>query len=192
MTTVYFVRHAEPDLENHDDATRGLSAKGLKDRELVTAFFRDKEINAVFSSPFERAVSTIRPLAEAKNLSIQTIHDFRERCVEAGWIEDFQDFCRKQWTDFSYRRGGGECLREVQQRNVAALETLLTKYEGRTFVVGSHGTALSTIINHYDNSFGYEDFERIKGLMPWLVRFDFEGKKCISICQFNPFEETEA
>jgi len=28
-------------------------------------------------------------------------------------------------------------------------------------VVGSYGTALSTIINFYDKSFGYDDFENI-------------------------------
>lgn len=31
MTTVYFVRHAEPDLSNHNDLSRQLSKKGLAD-----------------------------------------------------------------------------------------------------------------------------------------------------------------
>ena len=39
MTTIYFVRHAEPNYNNHDDILRELSEKGLKDRELVTDFF---------------------------------------------------------------------------------------------------------------------------------------------------------
>ena len=29
MTTVYFVRHAEPNYDNHDDMSRELSKKGL-------------------------------------------------------------------------------------------------------------------------------------------------------------------
>lgn len=44
MTTVYFVRHAEPDFNNHDDMTRGLSARGLKDRKLVTDFYGTKRL----------------------------------------------------------------------------------------------------------------------------------------------------
>ena len=36
MTHVYFVRHAEPNYENHDDSSRELSSKGLADRVLVT------------------------------------------------------------------------------------------------------------------------------------------------------------
>lgn len=54
MTTVYFVRHAEPNYENHDDMSRELSAKGLEDRKLVTKFLYDKAVDIVLSSPFKR------------------------------------------------------------------------------------------------------------------------------------------
>ena len=46
-TIVYFVRHAQPNYENHDDMLRELSAKGLQDRKLVTDFLKDKEIDLV-------------------------------------------------------------------------------------------------------------------------------------------------
>ena len=39
MTTVYFIRHAEPDYNNHDDMSRELSNKGLQDRKLVQGFY---------------------------------------------------------------------------------------------------------------------------------------------------------
>ena len=41
MTRVYFVRHAEPNYDNHDDALRELSPKGMEDRKLVTDFLAD-------------------------------------------------------------------------------------------------------------------------------------------------------
>lgn len=31
MTTLYFIRHAEPNYNNYDDLTRELSPKGLED-----------------------------------------------------------------------------------------------------------------------------------------------------------------
>ena len=62
MTTVYFVRHAEPNYNNHDVSLRELSAKGLKDRKLVTAFLADKEIDAALSSPYKRAILTASDL----------------------------------------------------------------------------------------------------------------------------------
>ena len=56
MTNVYFVRHEQPNYENHDDLTRELTENGLQDRKLVTEYLRDKEIHAVLSSPFKRMV----------------------------------------------------------------------------------------------------------------------------------------
>lgn len=188
MTTVFFVRHAEPNYENHDDASRELSNKGLEDRRLVTDFLLDKQIDIVLSSPYKRAIDTVRDFAEEKGMDITIIDEFKERRVDSGWIEDFNTFCRKQWEDFSYKLSDGECLEEVQNRNVLALNRVLEKYKGNNVVIGSHGTALSTIINYYDNTFGYADFNRIRNLMPWVVQFSFEEKKCVNIQQYNLFE----
>lgn len=62
MTHIYFVRHAEPNFNNHDDKSRELSEKGMADRRLVTDFMEDKAIDAVLSSPFKRAVDTVKVL----------------------------------------------------------------------------------------------------------------------------------
>ena len=188
MTNVYFIRHAQPNYDNHDDMTRELSEKGLKDRSLVTAFLQDKQIDAVLSSPFKRAVETVREFAEWKGVEIEIVEDFRERRIDNCWIEDFKGFCKKQWGDFSYKLSDGECLLEVQERNIRALKDVLKKYAGKTVVVGSHGTALSTMINYYDKTFGHAQFEEIRGLMPWVVQFCFEGEECAEIRKYNVFE----
>lgn len=185
MTTVYFIRHAEPNYQNHDDQTRELSPKGLQDRKLVTAFFSDKDVDAVLSSPYRRAVDTVADFAQARNLPIATIWDFRERKVGGTWIEDFHDYCQYQWMDFDYKRSGGESLREVQRRNIRALNAVLDDYKDKTVIVGSHGTALSTIIHYYDHTFGYEDFKKIR--MPWIVKFQFDHKTCMQIEQLDLF-----
>lgn len=177
MTTVYFVRHAEPNYENHNDAERELTAKGLRDRELVTAYLADKNIDAVLSSPYRRAVDTVRPLADARGLSIELIPDFRERRVDSAWVEDFRAFSRRQWEDFSYKLTDGEALAEVQQRGVAALFEVLRRYPGKNLAVGSHGTALSTLIHYFRPSFGYQAFEEIRKKMPWIVKFTFDGQR---------------
>lgn len=108
MTTVFFVRHAAPNLMNHDDLTRELSAKGLRDRLLVTEFLQTKRIDFVFSSPYRRAVETISDFAEKRRLEISLVNDFRERKVGNGWINNFDEFCQRQWNDFSFKLDDGE------------------------------------------------------------------------------------
>ena len=190
ITNVYFVRHAEPNYENHNDQLRELTAKGMADRALVTEFLSDKQIHAVLSSPYKRSVDTVKEFADKNSLSIELVDDFRERKIDSVWIEDFNAFAAQQWTDFTYKLSDGECLQEVQDRNINALRQVLAKYRGKNIVIGSHGTALSTVINYYDNSFGYSDFQEIKKLMPWIVHFCFEDDTCIKIKKHNLFTET--
>ena len=108
MTTVYFVRHAEPNYNNHDDMSRELTNKGLQDRQLVTNFLSDKHIDIVLSSPYIRAIETVAHFAETKKLEIETVEDFRERKVDSEWIADFDTFCKRQWEDFDYKLSDGE------------------------------------------------------------------------------------
>lgn len=175
MTVVYFVRHAEPNYDNHDDLLRELTEKGMKDRNLVTNFLKDKDIQIMLSSPYKRSIDTIKELADELSLPIDIVDDFRERKIDSVWIEDYIAFCKQQWADFDYKLSDGESLGEVQRRNIAALNVSLAKYSGKNIVVGSHGTALSTIINYFNQDYGYADFERIKLLMPWVVKFTFDG-----------------
>ena len=187
MTKVYFVRHCEPNYNNRDDMTRELTAKGMADRELVAQFLSDKNITVVLSSPYKRAVDTVAHFAVSKGLNVEIIDDFRERKVDSVWIEDFDAFSKAQWADFDYKLSDGESLNDVQSRNISAVKKVLEKYKDRNIAIGSHGTALSTIINYYDNSFGYEDFEKIRTVMPWIVEFTFQNDKCISIKYIDLF-----
>ncbi|MBQ2952138.1 MAG: histidine phosphatase family protein [Clostridia bacterium] len=175
MTQIYYVRHAEPNYRNHDDAARELSPRGQADCQLVTDFLLDKGIDVILSSPYRRAVDTLRPFAESVRLPIHHVADFRERKVDSEWIDDFDAFSRRQWADFDFRLDGGESLREVQARNIAALQAVLTEHAGQRIAIGGHGTAISAILNHYDPAFGYAQFDSIRRIMPWIVRMDFEG-----------------
>lgn len=190
MTNVYFVRHAEPNYINHEDLTRELSPKGMKDRELVSDFLADKQVDIVLSSPYKRAIDTVAHFASLRDLPIITIHDFRERKVDSVWIDDFDAFTRNQWADFSYKLTDGETLAEVQKRNIVALQEVIEQYTGKTVVIGSHGTALSTIINHFVPQFGIEEFMRIKSIMPWIVHFSFSDNDCVQIEELDLFSGT--
>ena len=187
LTDIYFIRHAEPNYNNHDDMTRELSPKGMKDRELVTEFLADKQVDIVLSSPYKRAVDTVAHFASLHDLPVTPIFDFRERKVDSCWIDDFDAFTRNQWVDFNYKLTDGETLAEVQKRNIAALQKAVEQHKSKTIVVGSHGTALSTILNNYAPQFGIEEFTRIKSIMPWIVHFAFLESDCVQIEGFDLF-----
>lgn len=187
MTVLYFIRHAQPDYSNHDDRLRPLTEQGRRDTQLVTDYFNNKTVDAVLSSPYLRAIDTVKPLADSRNLPVILEEDFRERLIDTVWIEDFQQFSKKQWKDFNYKLDGGESLSEVQERNIRAIERVLKEYSGKTVVIGSHGTALSTIVNFYDPTFGFSDFEAMKPLMPWAVKLSFPTNGPVTVEKINLF-----
>ena len=186
MTNIYFIRHAEPNYANHDDRSRELTEKGLRDRESVTKFLMGREIHHVLSSPYKRAVDTVKHFADAQGMNIELIEDFRELKVAGEWIEDFNGFAQRQWSDFSYKFSGGESLQEVQDRNIRALMDAVRRYEGKNIIVGSHGVAVSTVIHFFDPSFNYEGYQQIQPVMPLIAHFIFEGTTCRSINLIDP------
>lgn len=185
MTNIYFIRHAEPDTSIHDDEKRPLTKKGEESSVKLIEDFDGLKIDMFISSPYKRAIDTIKPLAENRNSTIHLVYDFRERKISDGWIENFSDFAKKQWLDFNYKLPNGESLKEVQLRSRNALTTILDRYSGKTIVIGTHGTSLCTILNSYDETFSYSDFEIIKNMMPWVVKMTFDKTELISIENAN-------
>jgi 2,3-bisphosphoglycerate-dependent phosphoglycerate mutase len=190
MTIVYFIRHAQSDNSVRDGRIRPLTEKGMNDRALVTVFLQQKSVDAVFSSPFKRAADTIADFAEKNGFCIETIEDFRERKSDSNMGTnniEFTSFMERQWIDFSYTFSDGECLAEVQDRNIVALNKILTKYKDKCIVIGTHGTALSTIINYYDQTYGFEDFMSMVNILPWVVKMSFDENICIEIEKIDLF-----
>ena len=192
MTRLYFVRHAETDYSERSESFRQLSPKGEAACPCVTKFLADKHIDAVISSPYIRAVDTLRDFADAYNFRIKIISDLRERRVGREWLTDFEAFCRRQWEDFDFSLEGGESLAAVQRRNISAMRKILSEYRGKHVVVGTHGTSLCTIMNYYMPEFGYADFARIRPLMPHIVRMDFEGQQFLNAQEYDIFSEIPA
>lgn len=189
-TTIYFVRHATSDYTNRDERSRGLTEKGLKDCKLVTHYLLDKQIDYLASSPYLRSILTIQDFADTVNLDIEIIEDFRERKVDSGWIDDFEAFARNQWLDFNFKLNDGETLKEVQDRNIHALRKLLVEQKDKTVAIGTHGTALSTMVNYYVPTFDFDQFWKIVDVMPWIIKMTFDGFSCLSIESINLFNKS--
>lgn len=177
MTHVYFVRHAEPRRDWEDDETRPLTGRGMRGVEEVTKFFKEIHLDALYSSNYKRAIQTVSGTAVSHNIEIKLDARLRERMsgkngnVGPNHFELFE----KRWQDRDWCEDGGETINQTQKRNIQALSELLKAEEGRTIVIGTHGTALSTILAYYDNTFVCKDFLRIIDWMPYIIRLDFEG-----------------
>ena len=185
-TRIIFVRHAKAQY-GEDDRERPLTESGLENRKIVLDTLKDQKIDCFLSSPYKRSYDTIKPLADHFKKNIITDERFRERKV-GTWKDDW---LYKRWADFTCAEEGGECLLSVQTRNMEALKEVLIKHENETVVIGTHGTALSTILNYYDKSYGISDFLRIVSLMPYMIELDFEKDRLTDIRELAYVETKE-
>lgn len=173
MTRVYFVRHAQSDHRSGSDRERGLTAEGQADAGAVLDFLRDKAVDAFWCSPYRRSLDTIREAAAFFGLPIHTDERLRERETVPGG--NTRELFQRRWADFDWHEPGGESLRSTQVRNMAALTEILEQNRDKTVVIGTHGTALSTILRYYDPGYDCDAFLRIIDWMPFVVELDFEG-----------------
>ena len=184
LTTVYFVRHAQSDFSKKDlkhDSERPLTKEGMYDRKIVLEYLKDKKIDVFFCSPYKRSLDTIAELAEAKGKQIITDERFRERESGTGGNRSGSDMFRKRWNDLDWHEEGGESIHMVQERNIEALFDVLDHHAGEHIVIGTHGTALSSICNYFNPGFGCEDFLRMIDWMPYILEMDFQGHNLVEM-----------
>ncbi len=178
MTTVYFVRHCKPDSNFSDDRNRPLTDEGLADSQQVLEVLKDKNIDVFISSPYKRSYDTIKKAADYYGKTIITDERLRER--KAGKGSNNHEMFKKRWADFNFAEEDGESIGSVQKRNIEALNEILEKYQNKNIVIGTHGTAVSSIFNYYDSAFNAESFMKIIDLMPYIVKMEFDGKTNVS------------
>ena len=179
LTHIYFVRHAQPDHSWEDDRSRPLTEEGLYDSKRVTEALKDIALDYAISSPYHRSMETIRECVESKGLTIVTDDRLRER--KAGQNSNNMNMFRKRWEDLEFHEEDGESIGMVQRRNIEVMKDLLHTHQGESIIVGTHGTALSTILNYYNSNFNCDSFLRIIDYMPYVIRLDFEDLECIGI-----------
>lgn len=172
MTKVYFVRHAQPEHTWEDDRTRPLTEEGKRDSGIVLEFLKDKKIDVFYCSPYKRSMDTIAKAADFFGKEIITDERLRER--EKGINGNYHEMYQKRWKNHSYHEDGGESIQMVQNRNISALQEILSNNQEKNIVIGIHGTALSSILNYYNSDFGCENFLRIIDWMPYIIELDFE------------------
>ncbi|SEM95867.1 2,3-bisphosphoglycerate-dependent phosphoglycerate mutase [Terribacillus saccharophilus] len=133
-TIIYMIRHGKSPKEGNE-RTRGLTDKGEQDAIKIADFLKEEGIEVFVSSPYKRAVDTIRGLAEHAGNKVEKIEDLRERVFTSGDTrisdEKLLPLLKKSFVDPNFALPGGESNAACKNRAVAVLEDLLHVYKGK-------------------------------------------------------------
>ena len=159
MTTFLLIRHAAPDLPPDTLAGRApgvnLSVQGQSQAQRLAVRLAGLAIDAIYSSPLERAMQTAEPMAEYARRSVQCCEAFAD--IEySEWtgkhFDELNEDARwRHWNDF--RSGAplpnGSMMLEVQVRAVLAIEELRRRHADKVVAVVSHSDVIKALVAHY-------------------------------------------
>ncbi|WP_438445400.1 histidine phosphatase family protein [Gorillibacterium sp. sgz5001074] len=174
MTIIYFVRHAESVYIPHRERERGLTEKGREAANRMADLLGEADIDGMLSSPYERAIETVRPMAERRKQEIRLVEDLRERAIGEIPEDGFQSAKKRVYEDFQYAYPSGESGYQAQDRALRALLSILEEYDGKRIVIGTHGDILTLMLHAFDPSYGYDFWQA--STMPDLYRATFSGR----------------
>lgn len=173
MTNLYFVRHAHS-IYTPDELNRPLSERGFSDAKIVTKLLKTEEIDIVVSSPYKRAVQTVKGIAEYINTEVEIIEGFKERTLTTGLANDFTLAITKVWEDYNFSWEGGESNTVAQKRGIETTLNILEKYKGENVVIGTHGNIMVLIMNFFDSQYDFSFWQNLE--MPDIYKLTFKGK----------------
>jgi 2,3-bisphosphoglycerate-dependent phosphoglycerate mutase len=146
---VVLVRHAEsvpPRAGGPDEMDRPLTAAGVAAAHAIAPVLAALHPAAVLSSPYARAVQTVAPAAELAGLDVGTDWQLREWDSGLPPTPDYAVHYARSWAAPDLARAGGESLRQLTARAVAAVERLTGQHPGGPVVIGSHGTFVARLL----------------------------------------------
>jgi 2,3-bisphosphoglycerate-dependent phosphoglycerate mutase len=172
--TVLLIRHCESVGQGADAP---LSEAGERAAVALVARLSALKPDALYSSPYARALATIAPFARLCGLAVQEDSRIRERTLSPHSQPEWREHLRKSFADHDYALEGGESFRTVRERGLAALADIVAK--GHRFpAVATHGQWMTTVLSAIDPAFGFEEWQALKN--PDLIAIDFNGSRPVA------------
>jgi len=125
-----------------------LSDLGYKQAGCTSEYILENyKIDKVVSSDLQRAFNTVKPVADALSLGIDTYKELREVDVGSWCLVPYDDVekvdpaGRKKYFETPVGErifGGAECYADVKKRAVGKLREIAEANDGKTVLVGTH------------------------------------------------------
>jgi probable phosphomutase (TIGR03848 family) len=159
MTKFALIRHASHALLGQTIVGRmpgvPLGAGGVQEAEALARRLEGWPIQALYSSPLERARATAAAIADRLRLEVQLADELNE--IDYGqWTDRTLAELRElpEWRRFNDFRSGsripdGESMIEVQERMLGLIERLCSAHPDQTVGLISHGDVIKAILAYY-------------------------------------------
>ena len=154
---IYLVRHCKA---TGQAADAPLTSEGIDQAEALADFLSEAQIRQIVSSPFARALESIKPLSIRLNIEIKLDERLIEAALSTIDYSDWLDKLRGTFSDFELSFEGGESSQAATDRAIAAINDALL-LDTDPIVVVTHGRLLTLILKHFDSKYGFEEWQNL-------------------------------
>lgn len=130
-----------------------LSVAGHQQAKFLAEYLSTEAINALYSSPQQRALQTAEPIASSHGLPITVVNDVAEWDRNANFyipVEElkatndprWQAMVRGEWTV------ADDTMEGFRERVVQAVEGLIASHQGDRIAVTCHGGVINAYLSH--------------------------------------------
>jgi len=169
MKTLYIVRHCSA---SGQSAEAELTETGHQQAQELASFFKNIEISHIISSPFTRALHSILPTAQEKNISLLVDKCLSERILSTSDLPNWLEVLEETFEDFDLTLTGGESSKEATAR---AIE-ILNDAPSHSILV-THGNLMSLILKHFDDSIGFNEWKSLSNPDVYTITIGQQGSK---------------
>lgn len=156
MKKIIVIRHCSATGQERDAE---LTTDGKKQANNLATFLLEyqPQINHIISSPFVRAIDSIRPYVLQANLSIQEDERLAERILSDVPMDDWMQKLESTFTNIDIAFSGGESTKQATDRAISLIEDVL-KLNHTTTLLVTHGNLLTLILKHFDHTIGFNEW----------------------------------
>ena len=158
MTKFIIVRHGQSKANKEGylvgNMEAPLSELGEKQAKAVSEYIlKAYKVDVIYSSPLSRAINTIKGVADALNLPINTedkLTEFNFGKWEGLTLEEIKNEFDDGYSKWAKDPGvfvpnGGESMAQLQTRVVEKLKEIGKKEDGKTVLIGSHSSVIRAL-----------------------------------------------
>ncbi|WP_034758137.1 histidine phosphatase family protein [Rossellomorea vietnamensis] len=168
MKEIYIVRHAKAEGQPFHAS---LTMEGERQARQLASFLENRSIQAIYSSPFKRALDTIAPFADRSSLRVQEDNRLGERVLSDQDLPDWMEKLKMSFEDFSLSLPGGESNQMAMERAGSFVDEVMGKEEEHIVCV-SHGNLTTLLLKLFDESYGYNELFALSNPDVYLVRLE--------------------
>lgn len=154
LMELLLIRHGLPEkvIRETGPADPPLAGAGLKQAELLAAYLEREQIDALWTSPLQRARQTAAPLAALKGLDVQ-VHDgvaeWDRNASEYIPIEELKESNSEAWQAMMRGEWVGELDPVTFTKLVVdSINEIIDQHRGQRVAVTCHGGVINSYIGH--------------------------------------------